>query len=113
MVRDAQDCKKDVSNGYQYKRSMHLKHDEGHCKTEVTNTLRTGLASQNCFQKLVKIQPQGIQVASNIHSGVLGGQAEEKMFFNDSRTPLGPLLGSHLGVQNRSKLVPEALPRRI
>ena len=27
--------------GYQYKNSMHLEHDEMQCKTEVTNTLRT------------------------------------------------------------------------
>ena len=40
-VKDAQDCKKDVSNGYQYKRSMHLKQHERQCKTEVTNTFRT------------------------------------------------------------------------
>ena len=44
-VKDAQDCKKDVSNGYQYKRSMHWKHDERQCKTEVTNTLRIRLSS--------------------------------------------------------------------
>ena len=42
-----------------------------------------------------------------------GGQAEEKSFFDTSRTPQGPLLGSHLGVQNRSKRVLEAFPRRM
>ena len=53
-------------------------------------------------------------MGSKIHSGgVLGGQAEKKTFFNASRTPQGPLLGSHVGVQNRSKPVPEAFPRRI
>ena len=41
LVRDAPDCKKDVSNGYQYKTSTHLDHDEMQCETEVTNTLRT------------------------------------------------------------------------
>ena len=52
-------------------------------------------------------------MASRIHSGdVLGGQAEEKTFFNASRTPQGPLLGSHVGVQTGSKPVPEAFPRR-
>ena len=53
-------------------------------------------------------------MASKIHSGgVLGGQAEEKMFFNAARTPQGPLLGNHLGSQNRSKPVPEGFPRRM
>ena len=47
-------------------------------------------------------------MGSKIHSGgVLGGQAEKKTFFNASRTPQGPLLGNHLGGQNRSKPVPE------
>ena len=41
LVRDAQACKKHISNGYQYKNSMHLEQDEMQCKTEVTNTLRT------------------------------------------------------------------------
>ena len=41
LIRDAQACKKDVANGYQYKNSQHLEHDEMQCKTEVTNTLRT------------------------------------------------------------------------
>ena len=52
-------------------------------------------------------------MGSKIHSGgVLGGQAEKKTFFNASRTPQGPLLGNHLGGQNRSKPVQEVLPRR-
>ena len=41
LVRDAQDYKKDASNGYQYKTSRYLEHDEMHCKTEETNTPRT------------------------------------------------------------------------
>ena len=41
LVRDAPDCKKDVSNGYEYKSSTHLDHDEMQCETEVTNTRRT------------------------------------------------------------------------
>ena len=41
LVKDAQDCKRDVANGYQYKNSLHLEHDEMQCKTEVTNTSRT------------------------------------------------------------------------
>ena len=41
LVRDAQACKKDISNGYQYKKSKHLELDEMQCKTKVTNTLRT------------------------------------------------------------------------
>ena len=53
-------------------------------------------------------------MASKIHSGgLLGGQAEKKSFFNASRTPQGPLLGSHLGVQNRSRPLPEAFLRCI
>ena len=113
LVRDAQGCKKDVSNGHQYENSKHLEYDEMQCKTEVTKTLRTGLSSQNGFQKLLKIQPQGIQMASKIHSGgVPGGQIEEKTFLKASRTPQGPLLGNHLGLQNRFKPVVEALSRR-
>ena len=50
---------------------------------------------------------------SKIHSGgILGGQAEKESFFNASRTPQGLLLGSHLGVQNRSEGVLEAFPKR-
>ena len=65
-------------------------------------------------QKCFKNQLQGVLMGSKMHSGgVLEGQAEKKKFFDASRTPQGPLLGSHLGVQNRSKPVPEAFPRRI
>ena len=45
LVKDAQDCKKDISNGYQYENSMHLEHDDIQCRTEVTNTLRTRFSS--------------------------------------------------------------------
>ena len=63
---------------------------------------------------MFKIQPHGVQMGSKIHSGgVLGGQAEKKTFFNASRTPQGPLLGNHLGCQNRSQHVPDRFPRRI
>ena len=71
LVRDAQAWKKDVSNGYQYKYPMHLGNDEMQCKTEVTNTSRTKFSNQNYLQKLFKIQPQSVQMASNIHSGGL------------------------------------------
>ena len=61
---------------------------------------------------MFNIQLQGVQMASKIHSGgFLGGQAEKELFFNASRTPQGPLLGSHFGGENRSKLVPEAFSR--
>ena len=114
MVSDAQDCEKDVSNGDQHKKSEHLKQDETRCKTEDTNKLRIELSSYNCFQKYFKIQPQGVQMASKTYSGGdLGGHAEEKPLFNASTTPQGPLLGSHLGVENRAKRVLEALRRRI
>ena len=113
MVSDAQDCEKDVWNGYQHKKSEHLKQDEAQCKTEETNTLRIELSSYTCFEKLLKIQPEGVQMASQNHSGGdLGGHAEEKPFFNASTTPQGPLLGSHLGIQKRSEPVPEVFPRR-
>ena len=99
--------------GYQYKNSMHLEHDEMQCKTEVTNTLRTRLSSQKYFQKWFKMQPQGVQMASKIHSGsLLGSQAEKNRFRKASRTPQGPPLGGYLGGQNRSKAVMEALPTR-
>ena len=66
------------------------------------------------FQKLFKIQPQGVQMASKIHSGgLLGGQAKKRTFSKASRTPQAPLLGGHLGIQNPSKPVPEAFPRRM
>ena len=40
-------------------------------------------------------------MASKIHSGdVLGGQSEKKTFFNGSRTPQGPLLGTQVGIQD-------------
>ena len=82
---------------------MHLEFDEKQCKAEVTNTRRIELSSSNCFQKLFKIQPQGLQMASKIHSGdVLGGQAEEKTFFNASRARQGPLWGTIW----ESKIVP-------
>ena len=45
LVKDAQDCKKDVSNGYQYENSKDLKQDELQCKTKEANTLRTELSS--------------------------------------------------------------------
>ena len=88
LVRNAQDCKEDVSNGHQYKNSKHLEHDEMQCKTEVTNTLRTEFPSLNYLQKYFKIQPQGVQRASKIHSGgLLGGQTEKNRFLQASRTP--------------------------
>ena len=43
----------------------------------------------------------------------MGGQAEKKTFLEASRTPQGPLLGSHLGGQNRSEAVVEALPGQV
>ena len=43
LSRDAQACKKDVSNGYQYKNWKHFKRDGMQCKTQVTNTNRTEL----------------------------------------------------------------------
>ena len=39
LVSDAQDCKKDVSNEYQYKDSKHLKQDELQRKTKEANKL--------------------------------------------------------------------------
>ena len=36
----------------------------------------------------------------------------KNMFLKASRTPQGPVLGGHLGVQNPSKPVLEALPTR-
>ena len=81
------------------------------CKTDVTNTLWTECSSSNYLQESFKIQPQGVQMASKIHSGGLpGGQTEKKTLFKASRTPQGPLLGHYLGAQNRSKAVMEALP---
>ena len=57
---------------------------------------------------------QGVQMAPKIRSGGLsGGQVRKNIFFMASRTPQGPLLGGHWGVENRSKLVWEALPRRM
>ena len=92
---------------------MHLEFDEMQCKVEMTNTQRIELASSNCFQTFFNIQAQGFQMASKIHSGgVLGSQAEKKTDFNASRRPQEPFLGNPLGVQNRSKAVMEALPRR-
>ena len=44
--------------GYQYKNSMHLEHDDMQCKTAVTNTLRTKFSSSTYLQKSFKIQPQ-------------------------------------------------------
>ena len=82
---------------------MHLEFDEMQCKAEVTNTRRIALPRQNSLQKLFKIQPQGIQMASKIHSGgVLGGQAEKNTFFNASRARQGPLWGTIW----ESKIVP-------
>ena len=99
--------------GYQYENLMHLEHDEMQCKTEVTNTLRTQISSLDYLQKLFKIQPQGVQMASKIHSGgLLGGQAEKNTFLKASRTPQGPLLGGYLEPQNCSNAVMDALPRR-
>ena len=64
LVRDAPDCKKDVSNGYQYKTSTHWDHDEMQCETEVTNTLRAQLVK-------LKIPPDIIQnPAPKIPNGV-------------------------------------------
>ena len=52
-------------------------------------------------------------MASKIHSGrIPESQAEQKTVLTASRMPRGPLLGSHLGVQNRSEAVMEALPTR-
>ena len=45
LVRDAQDYKKDASNGYEFKKSQQLEHSEMRCKTEVTNTLRTNFSN--------------------------------------------------------------------
>ena len=45
LVMDAQDYKKDASNGYQSKQSKRLQHDEVQCKTEETNTSRTELST--------------------------------------------------------------------
>ena len=41
LVRDAQACKKDVSNEYQHENPKHSARDEMTCKTEVKKTLRT------------------------------------------------------------------------
>ena len=72
------------------------------------------------LQKLFKIQPQGVHMASKIYSGgLLGGQTEKNMFLKPSRTPQGPPLGAYLEVQNRSKTlfevtcVLETLPGRV
>ena len=113
LVKDAQDCQKDVSNGYQYENSTHLEHDDAQCKTEVTNARRTRFSNENDLQKWFKMMPQGVQMVSKIHSGgILGGKAEKNTFLKASRTPQGPLLGGHLGGQNRSKAVMEAFPTR-
>ena len=45
VVSDTQDCEKDVSNGYQHKKSEHLKQDETQCKTEEATILRIKLSS--------------------------------------------------------------------
>ena len=59
------------------------------------------------------MEPQGVQLASKIHSGGLpGGQVEKNTFLKASRTPQGLPLGDYLGTQNRSKAVMEALPTR-
>ena len=63
---------------------------------------------------MFKSKPQGIQMAPKIRSGgLLGGQVRKNTFLMASRRPQGPLLGGHLGVENRSKLVLEAFPRRM
>ena len=51
LIKDAQDCQKDVSNGYQYENSTHLEHDDAQCKTEVTNARRTRFSNGNDLQK--------------------------------------------------------------
>ena len=61
-----------------------------------------------------KNHSEEVQMGSKNHSGgVQGGQAEMKTIFDASRTPHGPLLGGHLGVQNRSKPVQDTFPRRM
>ena len=59
LVRDTQNCKKDVLNGYHCEHSKHLEQDEMKSKTEVKKTLRTKFSNQNYFQKTFKIQHQG------------------------------------------------------
>ena len=88
---------------------MRLELDEMQCKAEVTDTRRIKLPSSKGFQKWFEIHPRGIQMALKIHSrGLLRGQAEKKKVLKVSRTPQGSVLGSRLGVQNRSKVVKEA-----
>ena len=65
LIRDAPDCKKDVSTGYQYKTSTHLDHDEMQCETEVTNTLRAQLVKlkipPDIVQNPAPKSPNGVQ----------------------------------------------------
>ena len=72
--------------------------------------LRTYFWNQNEIKQLFEIQLQEIQMASKIHSGNLQrGQAKKKTFLKTSKTPQGPPLGNHLGIQNHSKPITEAL----
>ena len=60
---------------------------------------------------MVQSSAPRVQMPPKTYSGgLLGGQAEQKTFLKASRTPQGPLLGGHLGVQNRSEALMEALP---
>ena len=75
--------------------------------------LGTQFWNQNGIKQLSKNEPPGIQMAPKInYGGLTGGQAEEETFLKPSGTPPGPHLGSHVGIQNRSKPITEALPKR-
>ena len=45
--------------GYQYKNSMHLEHDEMQCKTEVTNTLRPNFEAKISLKIVQNPAPRG------------------------------------------------------
>ena len=51
-------------------------------------------------------------MAPKIHSaGLPGGQVRKKTVLMASRTPQGPLLGGHLGVENHSKTRPGSVSK--
>ena len=71
------------------------------------------ILKQKFVKTLSKIEPQGVQMGPKFnYGGLTGGQAEEETFLKPSRTPQGPVLGNHLGVENCSTAGMEALPTR-
>ena len=52
--------------GYQYKNSMHLEHDEMQCKTEVTNTLRPNFETRISLKIVQNPAPRGPNGLQNL-----------------------------------------------